>query len=515
MWRGVLLGEIEMDARKAFRSSVLAVAMAFLAVELANTVLGDFEPPPPPKPSRIKAGEGLPPLPLPATPLRRSEKKREPAKPALIGKIQYGKEVWMTTEDGRRFSYLDWQSDTTDLYHLLNFANAKLGLTYRYIETPLSAFTFNPAELPILYFTGHEDFTFSDEELKSLGWYLRDGGMLIGDACCGANNFSVAFVRNIKKIFPDRPFREIDPEDPLYHCYNDINDVTFKEEGKGAYKGKPNLRGMYIGCRLAVVLSTHDVSCGWARHEHPQGRRIDAEDAIKIGANLITYALADYQYAKSYSVQKVYHEEGKPTREQFVFGQVIHGGDWDPNPTAVPNLLKHVAANSTLDVQFTRADVDLRKVDAFSHPFIYITGHNDFELTDQEVVALRSYLRNGGVLLGNACCGRPAFDTAFRRELKKVFNEQALSAIPLDHPLFASLYKIDKVQTSDWLREQQPALNTPALEGVVSGGQLCVIYSRYDIGNGWEGIPHPYSQGYSPQDSLRIGANAVIYSMTH
>ncbi|HUW30846.1 MAG TPA: DUF4159 domain-containing protein [Planctomycetota bacterium] len=505
-----------MDARRAVRFAAFAAVAAFVFVELANIVLGDFEPPPPPKPSRIKAGESLPPLPLPATPLRRTEKKREPAKPALIGKIQYGKEKWVTTEDGRRYSYLDWRSDTTDLYHLLNFTNAKLGLNYRYIETPLRAFSFNPAELPVLYFTGHDDFTFSDEELQKLGWYLRDGGTLIGDACCGANDFSIAFVRNVKKIFPDRPFREIDPDDPLYQCYNEIGQITYKEEGKGVHKGKPNLRGMYIGCRLAVILSTHDMSCGWARHEHPQGKRIAAEDTALIGSNMITYILAQYQYAKSYSVQKVYHEEGQPTREQFVFGQVIHGGDWDPNPTAVPNLLKFIAANSTLDVQFTRADVDLRKVDAFSHPFIYMTGHNDFELIDQEVVALRSYLRNGGVLLANACCGRHAFDTAFRRELKKVFNDQQpLSEIPLDHPLFASLYKIDKVQYSDWLRDKQPNLNTPVIEGVVSGGQLCVIYSRYDLGNGWEGIPHPYSQGYTPQDALRLGANAVIYSMTH
>jgi len=453
----------EMDARKAVRLSLIPLAVIFLVIDMANTVLGDFEPPPPPKPARIKAGEGLPPLPLPATPLRRSEKKREPAKPALIGKIQYGKEVWMTTEDGRRFSYLDWQSDTTDLYHLLNYTNSKLGLNYRYIETPLSSFTFNPAELPVLYFTGHEDFNFSDQELQNLGWYLRDGGTLIGDACCGANNFSLAFVRNVKKIFPDRAFREISPDDPLYHCYNDVDEVTYKEEGKAPYKAKPDLRGMYMGCRLAVILSTHDMSCGWARHEHPQGKRIRGDDAINIGANMITYILANYQYAKAYSVQKVYHEEGQPTREQFVFGQVIHGGDWDPNPTAVPNLLKHLAANSTVDVQFTRADVDLRKVDTFNYPFIYMTGHNDFEFGEQEVAALRSYLRNGGVLLANACCGRKAFDTAFRREMKKVFNEQALQALPADHPLFASLYKIGQVQYSEWLREQKPDLKTPVI----------------------------------------------------
>jgi acetyl-CoA acetyltransferase family protein len=36
-----------------------------------------------------------------------------------VGKIRYGQPVWKTTEDGRRFSYLDWQSDTTDLYNIL------------------------------------------------------------------------------------------------------------------------------------------------------------------------------------------------------------------------------------------------------------------------------------------------------------------------------------------------------------------------------------------------------------
>ena len=60
-------------------------------------------------PQRRKGGESFPPLPLPATPLRRTEKKRPPAPPALVGKVQYGKVVWVTDEKtGRRSSYRDW-----------------------------------------------------------------------------------------------------------------------------------------------------------------------------------------------------------------------------------------------------------------------------------------------------------------------------------------------------------------------------------------------------------------------
>src|SRR5512146_1436102 len=45
--------------------------------------------PPKAAPQRRNAGEGVPPLPLPATPLRRSERKREPSPPALVGNVTF------------------------------------------------------------------------------------------------------------------------------------------------------------------------------------------------------------------------------------------------------------------------------------------------------------------------------------------------------------------------------------------------------------------------------------------
>jgi len=43
--------------------------------------------PPEAPPKRISGGEGMAPLPLPATPLRRTERKRQPTPPALFGKV--------------------------------------------------------------------------------------------------------------------------------------------------------------------------------------------------------------------------------------------------------------------------------------------------------------------------------------------------------------------------------------------------------------------------------------------
>ncbi|HIJ65673.1 MAG TPA: hypothetical protein HPP77_06940, partial [Candidatus Hydrogenedentes bacterium] len=78
---------------------------------------------PPATPHRRKAAESVPPLPLPATPLRRTEKKRPPAPPALVGKLEYGKIVWATDENGRRYSYRDWTTDPLDIINLMKLTN--------------------------------------------------------------------------------------------------------------------------------------------------------------------------------------------------------------------------------------------------------------------------------------------------------------------------------------------------------------------------------------------------------
>jgi hypothetical protein len=492
---------------------VVALVAMFAGGDLA---LADFEPPPPPKPHRRKAGESFPPLPLPVTPLRRTEKKRPPEPPALIGKVQYGKRIWKTTKDGRRYSYFDWQGDTTDAHNLVKQANSLLNIQYRWVYTKFSDFSYTPAELPILYITGHQPFELTDKQAQKLRWYIRDGGMLMMSPCCGANAFKNAAYREMKKVFPKRPLKTIAPDHPLYACFYKIEKVRARDTGEPYKPIDPPVKGISLGCRLGVVMFDYDVCCGWAGHEHKTGKRVQPIDARKLGVNLITYFLANYQLGKQQSVQKVYFQEGEKTREEIAFPQIVHGGDWEPSPSAAMNLLKFLGKHSTMAVQFKRVPIELgNPKQTFDHPFLYMTGHEDFAFEDTEVRVLRSYLANGGVLLADACCGREAFDTAFRRELKRVLPKSELKPLPLKHPVYSSLVTINKVRYTDWVREKQPDLDTPALEGVTNGGVLCVIYSKYGLGSQWDGLHRPYARAYSPQDAVRLGANIITYAMTH
>ena len=78
--------------------------------------------PPKAKPQMRQGGEALPPLPLPATPLRRSEKKRPPSPSTMIGKVIWGSYLDYTWEDGQVTRVYDWNMVPADCQSLLRSA---------------------------------------------------------------------------------------------------------------------------------------------------------------------------------------------------------------------------------------------------------------------------------------------------------------------------------------------------------------------------------------------------------
>ena len=474
----------------------------------------DCGPPPPARRQHQTGGESFPPLPLPVTPLRRSEKKRPPSPPALVGKATMGATRWITRE-GKRVRYRDWMTDPADVITLLSWTADKLGINYRAIEVDFAHFSYDPRELPALLLAGHNKFELSDEVRQKLARYVMDGGTIIGDACCGWNDFTESFRREIDLIFPGRPLRKMLPEEPIYASYYKLGDLTYKKGDGSTFVEPPCLEGIDFGCRTGVIFSPRDLTCGWDGHEHPRGTRVLINEARQVGANLITYILGTFQLGRFLSTSKVYHEAAAPSRDDLVFAQLIHDGDWDPDPSAVHNLLKHVRDNSTMEVKFKRENVRLTDPRVAEYPLLYATGHRGFAWSADEATALRRYLDAGGLLLADACCGRMAFDIAFRREIAKVLPEHPLERLPADHPVYHCHYDIEQVAYTPRVHEDFGRLTAPELEGITVNGRLAVVYSRFDLGNGWEQFPHAYSYGLQEESALRIGANVLVSAVTH
>jgi len=459
----------------------------------------------PAKPQRVSAAEGFPPLPLPVVPMRRSEQKRPPQPLALATKIKFQGDQWKGT--------------IADLKQLLAYAAPRLNVSYTSNEFSLKEFPFDPKTIPIIYLTGHQRVKFSNDEIEKLRKYLNDGGTIIGNACCGNVIFYTSFKESMKEILPDRPMVQLPADNAIYNSYYKIDKINYRNKSNGTLEdkieeGAPNLEGINVGCRTAVILSRSDMAAGWDELIVPSAESaIKPDDSLKLGTNIVAYVLAFHQLGQQYAQAPVY-EDVKEKGSEFIFAQVMHQGDWDPHQNAVSNFIKKIKDDTSSDAKLRRVKIDLSSPDLFSYPFLYMTGHYDFKFSEQERKNLATYLKMGGFLFASACCGSTEFNEAFRREMKKVLPNNNLKPVDLSSMIYDSFYTIEKVNYSPKAELLHPGMNSPYLEGIDDGnGNLSVVYSSYGLV--WDGQVRPYSVAVMPDDSVRMGINTVIYALSH
>ena len=473
--------------------------------------------PPEGKPQRIKGGESFPPLPLPATPLRRTERKREPAPPTLVGKVTWGEKRTTTRDDGTPVTYLDWNLDPADSQGLLKFANQRLGVRYKPAPVDLRTFSWSVDEIPVLYISGKQAPQFDETVRRKMRQYLDAGGTLWADACSGSTKFTEAMRSELAEIFPDRPLRRLGPDHALFRCVYLIDKVKYSAAAATERPdGLPYLEGIEIGCRTAVILAPYGMSCAWdSFHVNEGARTITGNSALLLGTNMVAYALATFDLGKFLSRRKSIEAADDQLKGDFVFAQVRHAGNWDPDPSAFAQLLKTTIAATNTKINFGRKEIALTDPDLASYPFLYVTGHGPLDLSEEESAALGRYLKSGGFLLADACCGGLEFDQSFRREIRRALPDDGLKDLPRDHPVYGTFYPIQAVDYTTQVKATFKDLSAPTLEGVVIGDELRVVYSRFDLGCGWEGQDHPYARGVASKDAMRLGINIIIYVLSH
>lgn len=183
------------------------------------------------------------------------------------------------------------------------------------------------------------------------------------------------------------------------------------------------------------------------------------------------------------------------------------GGDWysgDPLPTLVAYAREH----TLLDIDPEPITVELSSDRLFTVPFLFLNGHGNVVLTDDEAGRLRRYLEGGGFLYVNDDYG---MDEAVRRELAKVFPEQALQPIPDGHPVYHVHYDFPGGLPKIHEHDGEPAQGF----GLFHEGRLVVFYAyQSDLADGWEpeGV-HPNPPEVR-EAALRMGVNLLVYAMT-
>ncbi len=453
--------------------------------------------PPPPKPQQRAGGESFPPLPLPVTPLRRTEKKKPPSPPVFIAKLNYGHRNWATNKN--------------DANNLLRWFESVAGFRFGWRLTGLGRLT---SDIPVVYVSGWDPLLINRSRRTNISQYLKSGGFMIITPCCLSDEFRESAFREIANIFPDRKLAALDIDHPLYRSFYDIT----KDKLTRIAVEKGMVKEIKAGWRTVLIYSEFDLGRGWISKTHTktcQAYKIDDKEWLKkFGINMIAYVLATRKIGQVQPEPVIYSDD-RDKASSFTIAQVIHSGKWDPALPSISSMLKAISEKTGVSVDYDAASIKLTSPALFSYPFLYLTGYGNFKLSKDEVTCLRYYLANGGFLLADSADGREVFDMAFRREIRKVLPEFKLSGIPYNHPVYKTFYNIGEVDYSEALKVKDSNLAKPRLEGIIINGNLAVVYSRDDLRYGWEFNDHPYRRGYSPSDSLHIATNVVMYALTH
>jgi hypothetical protein len=162
-------------------------------------------------------------------------------------------------------------------------------------------------DYPIVYIHGRRAFRFTAAEREALRTYLERGGFLMGDAICGSKEFADSFRREMEAIFPANKLDTISVDHPMmsnetYRGF-DITRVSLRDpqaRGDAAdplksriVKAAPVLEGVTVDDRLAVVFSPFDLSCALEKANSPDCKGYTRDDAAKIAANIVLYALSE------------------------------------------------------------------------------------------------------------------------------------------------------------------------------------------------------------------------------
>ena len=154
---------------------------------------------------------------------------------------------------------------------------------------------------PLLFMTGESPYTFTKQQKQSMVNYVKQGGFLFMEDCM-SNYYRDLFYRCSYKLLEELFGRGSIQKVPNSHeIFNNVYDLS--SIGMPLMNGIENgARGIFIDGRLAILLSSHDVHCGWCdkagnifKYKADPAGCIGPwsyKEAIRMGINMIMYAIS-------------------------------------------------------------------------------------------------------------------------------------------------------------------------------------------------------------------------------
>lgn len=220
-----------------------------------------------------------------------------------------------------------------------------------------------------------------------------------------------------------------------------------------------------------------------------------------------------------------------PERHSFAFTRGIYsdwGGGWRRGswatdyPKADMQFLTVLRRLTILDAYYSENAVRLDDPELRRYPFVYMLEVGYMALTPAEAEGLRNYMLAGGFVFIDDFWGTREW-LNFEDQMRRVLPEYPIVELKLEHEIFNSFYDIEEIIQVPAIgvyrsgRTYERDGRVPFVRGIFdeNGRLMMLINGNTDIGDAWEWAEQPdYPLKYSTF-AYQMGANAIVYAMSH
>ena len=216
------------------------------------------------------------------------------------------------------------------------------------------------------------------------------------------------------------------------------------------------------------------------------------------------------------------------------YGGYSSGGPWSTDaPDSDLNLSFRLQQMTSLKVDPDGLFLHLTEKELAEHPFIYMVEPGSLYLTDEEIVALRNYLLNGGFLWLDDFWGERQWANV-ERVMKQVFRDREFVELPLTNHLYHCVFDIKtkgQIPNVDlgtasqfnggvtWEYHDGEECKEVHHRAIFDAKGRMMVFATHNTDNGdgweWEGDNHYYFENFSEKIAYPLAVNVIFHVMTH
>ncbi|MFI5381698.1 MAG: DUF4159 domain-containing protein, partial [Tepidisphaerales bacterium] len=161
---------------------------------------------------------------------------------------------------------------------------------------------------------------------------------------------------------------------------------------------------------------------------------------------------------------------------------VCHGPDgkalpptWNQRPRDVANIARWTGTQMERHLNWQVVNMSGKLEDWHDAPVLWMSGRDEIQFNKEEVAKLRSFVEQGGLILGNADCSRKAFAESFRKLGQEMFPLYEFRELPPGHVVYTG---------QQFKRDHWPA--APFMQGLSNGVRELMVLANSDFGLGFQ-----------------------------